>query len=226
MHTHNIFHYHTPNVHDLLGLTLIPPMATVKKGSSFSVTCRVINQFDDFEMIWQTMATGDNFANDPSVQVTQLNASDLRLVVERVTKPMGYSCILRNNLRMVVAEHIRVDIIDVPGPPRNLNIQSTGSDGRMYITWTAPETDNGSPLTAYYVNITVEGVNSTVVRVVLGKTDLDYLAGKCKVINVTVTSENACGNSSAMEFSIDTTNQCGKYYLVCLIAFMHHYTMQ
>ena len=204
------------NVYGLLGLILIPPMATVKKGSSFSVICRVVNQFDDFEMTWQTARTSDDLANDPSVQVTQLNTSDLHLFVERITKPAGYSCVLRS-LEIIIAEQFTVDVIDIPGPPRNLNIQSSGSNGGMYITWTAPETDNGSPLTAYYVNITVDGANSTIIQVVPGKTDLDYLAGKCKVINVTVTSENACGNSTAMEFSIDTRNQCGKYLLVAFI---------
>ena len=189
-------------------------MATVKNGSSLSVTCRVVNQFDDFEMTWQATGTGDDLANDPSVRVTQLNTSDLHLFVERITKSAEYSCVLQSS-RTIIAEYITVYVIDIPGPPRNLNIQETGSDGGMYITWTGPETDNGSPLTAYYVNITVNGVNSTIVRVVPGKTELDYVAGKCRVINVTVTSENACGNSSAVEFSIDTRNQCGKYLLVC-----------
>ena len=187
-------------------------MATVKNGSSLSVTCHVVNPAGDFEMTWQRMRTGDDLANDPTVQVTQLNSTDLRLFAERVTKPAGYSCILRSS-GTIIAEHFTVDIIDIPGPPRNLNIQKT-ADGGIYITWTAPETDNGSPLTAYYVNITVDGANSTIIEVVPSKTDLNNLAGKCKVINVTVTSENACGNSSAMEFSIDTRNQCSKCLLV------------
>ena len=207
IYAYNVYNY------DLLGLILIPPMATVKNGSSLSVTCRVVNHFDDFEMTWQATRTGDDLANDPSVQVTQLNSSDLRLFAERVTKPAGYSCVLQSS-GTIIAEHFTVYIIDIPGPPRNLDIQKTGSDGGIYITWTAPETDNGSPLTAYYVNITVDGANSTIIEVVPSKTDLDYLAGKCKVINVTVTSENACGNSSAMEFSIDTRNQCSKCLLV------------
>ena len=195
---------------------LIPPMATVKNGSSLSVTCRVVNLFDDFEMTWQTARTSDNLVSDSSVQVTQPNTSDLHLFAERITELTGYFCVLQSSGTTII-EHFTVYVIDIPGPPRNLNIQETGSDGGMYITWTGPETDNGSPLTAYYVNITVNGVNSTIVQVIPDKTDLDYLAGKCKVINVTVTSENACGNSSAVEFSIDTRNQCGKYLLVNLL---------
>ena len=204
----------------IIGFMLIPPMATVKNGSSLSVTCRVVNQSDDFEMTWQMRRTSDDLANDPSFDVTQLNTSDLHLFAERITKPAGYSCVLRSSGK-IFAKHFTVYVIDVPGPPRNLNIE-TGSDGGTHITWTAPETDNGSPLTAYYVNITVNGVNSTIKEVVPSKTELNYLAGKCKVINVTVTSENACGNSSAVEFSIDTRNQCGKYLLVCYMRFKHH----
>ena len=207
------------NVYDLLGLQIIPPTATVKRGNSLSVICRIINhdQLDDFEMTWQIMTTGDNLANDPSAQVTQVNTTDLRLVVDSVTKPTGYSCVMQNSLRMIIAEHLIVDIIDVPGPPRSLSVQTTRSGEGIYVTWLAPETDNGSPLTAYYVTIIVEGGNSTVVPVLPSKTEVNYLVGKCKVINVTVTSENACGNSTTMEFSIDTRNQCGKGLFACLI---------
>ena len=98
------------NVYDLLGLQIIPPTATVKRGNSLSVICRIINhdQLDDFEMTWQIMTTGDNLANDPSAQVTQVNTTDLRLVVDSVTKPTGYSCVMQNSLRMIIAEHLIV----------------------------------------------------------------------------------------------------------------------
>lgn len=146
------------------------------------------------------------------VEVTRLNASDLRLVVERVDKPVYYSCILRKDSRIILSEHIRVDITDVPGPPRNLDVQSTNSNGGISITWTAPDTDNGSPLMGYYINVTVEGTNSTVTKVLPDTTNLDYLA-KCVMINVTVTSENGCGNSTAIKSGIDTKYQCGKCFV-------------
>ena len=194
-------------------------MATVKKGDSLSVICIVINhdQPDDFKMIWQIMTTGDNLVNDSSARVTQVNTTDLRLVVDGITKPMGYSCVMQNSLRMIIAEHLIVDVIDVPGPPRDLSVQTARSSEGIYITWIAPETDNGSPLTAYYVTIIVEGGNSTVIPVLSSTTELNYSVGKCKVTNVTVTSENACGNSTTVEFSIDTRNQCGKCLFACLI---------
>lgn len=163
-------------------------------------------------MTWQPSNGGD-LTNDPLVQITQRNATDLHLFVERVTTPVAYTCVLRSNLG-IISQDIRVYVTDVPGPPRNLDIQSAGSDGdSVAITWTAPDTDNFSPLTAYYVNVTVDETNSDVMRVSPDITEIYYMA-KCKVINVTVTSENDCGNSSAVEAGIDTRyQQCGKFLL-------------
>ena len=203
-----------------LGLELIPPVVTIKNGSSLSVVCRVINydQADNSEMTWETTSVSA-LANDPLVQITQRNASDLHLYVGSVTKPVAYSCVLRSSSGAMTSQYVRLTVTDVPGPPRNLDISAT-SDGLVTITWKAPETDNFSPLTAYYVNVTVDGGNSTVIRVPLGTTSTEYIA-KCKVINVTVTSENACGNSTAVESSIDTTNQCGKFsYLFNIVLFI------
>lgn len=195
-------------------------MATIKSGSNFSVVCRVINPFDsNFEMTWSTYS-GDDITNDPLVQVTRLNASDWRLSVERVTDTLDYVCALRSDSEILTFGYIRVDVIDVPGPPRNLRIQSEGSNGLMAITWTAPATDNGSPLTAYYVNITVEGT-STVIRVPLHTTRLEHIA-HCKVVNVTVASENACGNSSVDKAGIDTRDQCGKLFTSCFNTFIQY----
>lgn len=194
-------------VYHPLGLELIPPVVTIKNGSSLSVVCHVVNydQADNSVVTWETTSV---LANDSLVQITPRNASDLHLYVSTVTKPVAYTCVLRTSSGIMISKYVRLTVTDVPSPPRNLDV-SASSDELVTITWKAPETDNFSPLTAYYVSITVEGENTTVIRVPLGTTSAWYIA-KCKVINVTVTSENACGNSTAIESSIDTTNQCGK----------------
>ena len=196
-------------VYDPLGLEVIPPMVTVKSGSNLSAVCRVINPFGDYRMAWMT-ATGNEVTDNPLVQVTRLNG-DLHLFVETVTEAVDYICVLRTPLEIsevLTIEDVNVDVTDVPGPPRNLEVASNGAD-YILITWTAPVTDNGSPLTAYYVNVTVEGKNSMVIQVSPHTTTLEYSA-RCKMIHVTVTSENLCGNSSADVSTIDTRGQCGK----------------
>lgn len=192
-----------------LGLQLIPPAVIIKNGSSLSVVCRVINynQSDNSVVTWET-GSASELANDSLVQITERNASNLHLYVERVTKAVAYSCILRSR-GIMISEYVRLTVTDVPSPPRNLDV-SANSDGLVIITWKAPEKDNFSPLTAYYVNIIIDGGNSTVIRVSLGTTSLEYIA-KCKVVNISVTSENTCGNSTAVESSINTADNCGKF---------------
>ena len=188
----------------------IPPI-TVKEGGNLSVVCRVLHAFGDaYEMTWQ-MANGSEIINNSFSQVIELSTTELQLFVTEVTKAniVDYICVIRNNSRILTTEHVHVSLTSVPSPPKNLKIQSTNFDGRVTITWTGPETDNGSPLTSYYVTISVEGGNTTVTRVIPDQTSLYYFAG-CNTINVTVTSENDCGNSSSISSSIDVKGQCGK----------------
>lgn len=195
---------------DLLDPPIIDPIhpIIVKEGGNFSVVCRIIGSFgSDYEMSWQT-ATGNELTNG---RVTRLNSNEMELFVEKVTEDLDYMCIVSNGSRPLAVEYVRVYLTDVPSPPRDLNIRSTKSNGliSIMITWTAPETDNNSPLTSYYINITVEGGDSTVVRIIPDMTQLEYFSS-CKLINVSVTSENVCGNSSAISSFIDTREQCGK----------------
>lgn len=200
-------------VYDLTGppsIQAIPPVI-VKDGDNFTVICRVVHSFDsNYEMSWQT---SDGSELDSFSTVKQISDNELRLFVKKVTKATGYVCVIRNNSRILTTEHVRVYVTNVPSPPRNLEIRSTGSAGHIFITWTAPETDNGSPLTTYYINITVEGANAAIVQIIPDTTSLDYFAG-CNKINVSIMvsimSENACGNSSAINSSIDISDQCGK----------------
>ena len=188
----------------------IPPI-TVKEGGNLSVVCRVIRSFGDgYEMTWQTI-NGSEVINDSFSQVIQLSTSELQLFVKEVSKasPVDYLCVVRNNSRILTTEYVQVYFTNIPSSPRNLKIRSTNLNGFVTITWTAPATDNGSPLTSYYVTISIEGGNSTVKQIIPDETSLDYFAG-CNVINVTVTSENACGNSSGISSSIDIRSQCGK----------------
>ena len=189
----------------------IPPII-VKEGGSLSVVCRVVLSFGyAYEMTWQ-MANGSVVTNDSFSQVIELSTNELQLFVKEITRAntVDYMCVIRNNSRILATEHVHVYLTNVPSPPRNLKIHSTNFDGLVTITWTAPETDNGRPLTSYYVIISVEGGNSTVKWVIPDQTSLDYFAG-CNVINVTVTSENICGNSSGISSSIDVKDHCGKH---------------
>lgn len=175
------------------------------------MVCRVTHSFDsNYRITWQT-ANGTELDNNhhPLGRVTQVSASELRLNVETVTKALTYECVVRNSSRVLATEYVYVNLADVPSPPRDLKIQTTGTNGLIYITWTAPETDNGSPLTSYYINITIDGGNSMVVRIIPDMTSFQYFAG-CSVINVTATSENGYGNSSAISASISTKDMCGK----------------
>lgn len=194
---------------DLIGppvIESIPPI-TVKDGGNLSVICRVVQSFDgNYEITWQ-MADGSEVVSDPFSQITQPSANELHLFVQKVTKAIDYLCVVRNSSRILTTEHVSVNLANVPSPPRNLKIISANSDGFIYITWTAPATDNGSPLTAYYVNVTVEGANSVVRRIIPDTTSLKHYA-RCKMINVSVVSENQCGNSSAISSMIDTRDQC------------------
>ena len=189
----------------------IPPI-TVKEGGNLSVVCRVLHSFGDaYEMTWQ-MANGSEVTNDSFSQIIKLSTTELQLFVKEVTSAniVDYLCVIRNNSRILTTERVHVYLTNIPSPPRNLKIQSTNFDGHVIITWTAPEMDNGSPLTSYYVTISVEGGNTTVKRIIPDQTKLDYFAG-CNMINVTVTSENSCGNSSSISSSIDVKpGYCGK----------------
>lgn len=186
-------------------------MPIVKSGGNLSVVCRIHNSFGNFELAWQ-MADGNSLTDDSSTLVTQISPSELQLFVREVTKVIDYLCVVRNASRIFTTEFVSVSLTDVPSPPRDLEIQSTGSVGHISITWTAPATDNGSPLTAYYVSVIVERANSKVMRILPSITTFEYSA-KCKVINVTVTSENVYGNSSAVNSVIDTRSQCGMFPL-------------
>jgi len=184
----------------------IPPI-NVKDGGNLSVICRVIHSFDgNYQMVWHT-ADGKQ-VNDPLSRVIRISSRELQLFVQKVTKPIDYLCVIRNSSGILTTEHVSVYLTDVPSPPRYLEIRSTGPAGYISITWTAPATDNGSPLTGYYVSIIVEGTYPKVMKIIPDTTSLEYLAG-CKKINVTVTSENVCGNSSVINSIIDTRNQCG-----------------
>ena len=195
-------------VFDLLGPPVIEPIPpiTVKDGGNLSVVCRVAHSFGgNYVMTWQ-MADGSEVDGS---QTTQLSASELHLYVEKITEAVDILCIVRNNSGILTTEHVSISLINVPSPPRNLAIRNIiNSNGRIYITWTAPATDNGSPLTAYYVNITVEGVDSVVRQIIPDRTSLEYFAG-CKMVSVTVTSENECGNSTAISSMIDVGDLCG-----------------
>ena len=195
---------------DLPVIDPIHPIA-VKDGGSFSVICRVIHSFgSNYKITWQT-ANGTELSSShhPLGRVTQVNTNELELHVETVTKAVDYLCVVRNYSRELATEYVHVYLSDVPSPPRDLKIQITGTNGLILITWTAPETDNGSPLTSYYINITVEGGDSMTVRIIPDVTSFQYFAG-CSVINVTTISENLCGNSSAINASISTKALCGK----------------
>lgn len=183
---------------------------TVKNGGNLSVVCRVVHSIgNNYQMTWLT-ADGNDLVNDPSSQITQINASELRLVVKKVTKAAAYLCVVKNTSGIILnTEHVSVYLTDVPGPPRNLNIQSIGSSGVVSITWTAPETDNRSPITAYYVTVIVDGVPSSITRISPNATKFEVFT-KCRMINVAVTSENDCGNSSVVDSIIDTRNKCGE----------------
>ena len=165
-------------------------------------------------MIWQT-ANGSEITNDALNQVTKLSATELQLFVTKVTKTANYLCVVRNNSRILAAELVNVYLTDVPSPPRYLRIHSTDINGQVTITWLAPEADNGNPLTAYYVAIIVEGGNSTIKKVIPDQTSVDYYI-ECnynEIFNVTVISENACGNSSDISSSVDTKDLCGKFII-------------
>jgi len=198
-------------MYDLLGIEIIPVMPIVKSGGNLSVVCHIHNLFGDFEMVWQT-ADGNSLTDDSSTEITQISASELKLFVRKVTEAVDYLCVVRNGSRIFTTELVSVSLTDVPSPPRDLEI--TVSDDHISITWTAPETTNGSPLTAYYVNVIVEGADSKVMRILPNVTTFKHLV-KCKVINVTVTSENVYGNSSAINSVIDAKSPCGTFF--CLI---------
>ena len=197
----------------ILGPPVINPIdpIKVKDGGNFSVVCSVIHSFStNYEITWQT-ANGTELSTDhhPLGRVTQMSTTELKLHVETVTKAIDYLCVVKNDSRVLATEYVSVHLYNVPSPPRDLKIQITDTSGLTLITWTAPETDNGKRLTAYYVNITREGDDSMVVKIIPDVTSFPYFAG-CNVVNVTVTSENDCGNSSAISASINTNNLCGK----------------
>lgn len=162
-------------------------------------------------MSWQT-ASGNDFTNNPSVQVTQLNATNLQLFAMRVSKAINYICVLRNTSGIIFLKHMSLYVTDVPSPPRDLEIKSIGSNGLVSVTWTPPETDNRSPITGHYVTFTNGRGNSKVTKIMSNMTNFEYTAG-CGVFIVAVTSENDCGNSSVVDTIFDTREWCGKFYL-------------
>ena len=206
------------SVYGLIGAPIIQSISpiTVKNGDNLTVLCRVVQSSfgNHYEMIWQA-ANGGEITNNALNQVTRLSATELQLFVKEVTKTANYLCVVRNNSRILATELVHVYLTNVPSPPRYLKIQSTDVNGRVTITWLAPETDNGSPLTAYYVTIIVEGGNSTVKKIIPDQTSVNYDT-ECnynEIINVTVISENACGNSSDISASVDTKDLCGKFII-------------
>lgn len=158
---------------------------TVKRGNDAIIICSLVGSYGTgLEMEWQTIDS--ELISDG---VTRLNTTALQLRVDSVTEAVEYQCVARNMIGNDY-EVARINIIDVPSQPRSLR-SSKGA-----FTWVAPVTDNGQPLTAYYVTIRVGFDAPTIVKVPIDSTSYSYRT--CGNVTVTVTAENDCGNSTAV----------------------------
>uniref|UniRef100_A0A6I8RUS1 Titin n=1 Tax=Xenopus tropicalis TaxID=8364 RepID=A0A6I8RUS1_XENTR len=81
----------------------------------------------------------DTTANDTSFRITETKKAD-----------RGRYKIILHNKHGKAEAFINLEVIDVPGPVRNLEVIDT-YDGEVSLAWEEPETDGGSKITGYII---------------------------------------------------------------------------
>lgn len=186
---------------------------TVKRGGSATIVCSVdASSAATLEIEWQTR-NGVLISEG----ITRLNNTALQLIVQEITEAVDYQCIARNSIS-TNAGLVRVTVVDVPSPPRDPSVTLVNRE--LYITWVAPVTDNGRPLTGYYVQIR-DNAGSVTERV---SQDLTGLGNRrCRNVTVMVTAENDCGNSSAVTVTSAPVCPC-KHTVIFPVVLLCHNT--
>lgn len=179
------------------------PQITVKRGENAIAICSTVSSSGtDVDITWQT--TGSVVVSEG---VTQLNNTASRLIVESVTQVVEYLCMANNSIGRAF-EVVRIDIIDVPSQPRNLKKGPFKTGNMVTISWEAPVTDNGQPLTAYYITIQEMASVPLVTKVSTDRYSLSTT--KCGNLTVMVVAENDCGNSTAVTLAFEADCQTSK----------------
>lgn len=88
-------------------------------------------------------------------------------------------------------------LIDVPSPPENLNATTTNVSGEILVDWTAPANDGDSPITGYYVDISLNAAFTTIENTSYVQdlnTTIDGLSNGTQYF-IRVRAENVVGSS-------------------------------
>ena len=174
---------------------------TVKRGENAIAICSIIaSSGTNLELTWQTTDSVVVLEG-----VTRLNNTALQLMLKSVTQAVEYQCVARNSMGNAF-EVVRIDIMDVPSQPRNLQLFKTGNMNT--VSWEAPVTDNGRPLTAYYVTIQETASAPLVTKVPTDRNS--HSTTKCGNLTFMVVAENDCGNSTAITLAIEADCLTGK----------------